>query len=184
MKEFKEGEEVIYAPMPNEVFVVKKVYFFYLILVNMNSEREIEASKSLVSKKPLTEPNFGRRVDDPPIFKVGDAVTYNGLNDRYFSIIKLSPDGATALLEGYHGEFEQGLSCIWLPCHELTHIRDVAFIPQHQRPPRGLIPRKYVDENRLVSIDDAVSRYIEAGYPIPAEWVEERNEILLRLGGK
>lgn len=198
--EFRKGDLVSVVTMPGTTCTVKKDKGLYLILTGP-FRGKYKVAKSLVKKIENGEPKSGRaEINEPscegghsitlkqpnptPIFQQGDSVTYNGLTDRYFSIIKLSPDGVTALLEGYHGEFEQGLSCIWLPCHELTHIKDVAFIPQHQRPPKGLIPRKQFEEIRLESIDDAITRYIETGYSIPTGWVEERNEILLRLGGK
>lgn len=46
-----------------------------------------------------------------------------------------------------------------------------------KKPPLGLMPRKLWDEKRADEIRAAIERYNEAGAVIPAEWVEEYNEI-------
>lgn len=47
-------------------------------------------------------------------------------------------------------------------------------------PPLGLRPRRIAEEARAYEINQAISRYLKAGYPIPPEWVEERTELLAR----
>lgn len=45
-------------------------------------------------------------------------------------------------------------------------------------PPLGLKPRFIVAEMRLDEINQAITRMLEGTYPIPVEWVQERNEII------
>lgn len=59
------------------------------------------------------------------------------------------------------------------------------------KPPLGLIPRHIWEQERLTAIKEAVARYIEAGKPIPAQWIVEYYELpgkekepLLATGGK
>jgi len=46
------------------------------------------------------------------------------------------------------------------------------------RPPLGLKPRKFVIEERLKEIEEAISRYLKAVKQIPIEWLNEYNELL------
>lgn len=46
-----------------------------------------------------------------------------------------------------------------------------------QKPPLGLRPRFIVAEHRVREIDEAIQRYAEAGWDIPAAWVEERADL-------
>ena len=52
-----------------------------------------------------------------------------------------------------------------------------AMEKNNEKPPLGLTPRKLWDEKRTDEIRAAIERYNEAGAVIPAEWVEEYNEI-------
>lgn len=45
------------------------------------------------------------------------------------------------------------------------------------KPPIGIMPRKMWDKQRQKDLADAMFRYLEAGMKIPAEWIEEYNEI-------
>ena len=47
----------------------------------------------------------------------------------------------------------------------------------NKKPPLGLMPRKLWDEKRADEIRAAIERYQEAGVVIPAEWIEEYDEI-------
>lgn len=49
------------------------------------------------------------------------------------------------------------------------------------KPPLGVMPRKMWDKQRQKDLADAMVRYLEAGMKIPAEWIEEYNEISDRL---
>ena len=49
------------------------------------------------------------------------------------------------------------------------------------KPPIGITPRWLLDEERAIEIKQAITRYNEADYPIPIEWVQELNEIYERL---
>ena len=49
------------------------------------------------------------------------------------------------------------------------------------KPPIGLTPRYIKDEERIREIALAVSRFLDAKKEIPAEWIEEWNEILARI---
>ena len=46
-------------------------------------------------------------------------------------------------------------------------------------PPVGLQPRVLFYEDRLKDIKEAIERRLEAGYPIPVDWVIEYNELTL-----
>lgn len=48
-------------------------------------------------------------------------------------------------------------------------------------PPLGLIPKWIRDEERLREVDAAMLRYAIAEEPIPTEWREERDELVVRL---
>ena len=45
------------------------------------------------------------------------------------------------------------------------------------KPPIGVMPRDMWDRERQKDLADAMARYLEAGMKIPAEWIEEYNEI-------
>lgn len=45
------------------------------------------------------------------------------------------------------------------------------------KPPLGVTPREIWDKQRQKDLADAMVRYLEAGMKIPAEWIEEYNEI-------
>jgi hypothetical protein len=53
---------------------------------------------------------------------------------------------------------------------------------QINRPPLGLIPKKYYYEQlknqRLKEVCEAITRYYNAGLHINIEWVEEYNELI------
>ena len=49
------------------------------------------------------------------------------------------------------------------------------------KPPLGITPRWLLDEEREAEIWRAITRYTEAGYPIPMEWYQELDEIRERL---
>ncbi|WP_449600328.1 hypothetical protein [Paenibacillus sp. Marseille-Q9583] len=48
------------------------------------------------------------------------------------------------------------------------------------KPPLGLRPRYIAELQREVEIVDAVKRYMDAGYPVPTEWMAEYNELAKR----
>lgn len=47
-----------------------------------------------------------------------------------------------------------------------------------QKPPIGLRPRRIAVASRIQEIDEAIQRYIDAGYAFPDHWTDERNELL------
>ena len=49
------------------------------------------------------------------------------------------------------------------------------------KPPLGVMPRERWERSRQKDLTDAMFRYLEAGMKIPAEWIEEYNEISDRL---
>jgi hypothetical protein len=51
-----------------------------------------------------------------------------------------------------------------------------------QQPPIGIMPRYIWDEIRLRELAAAISRYVAVYRPVPAEWIEEYNELLKRNG--
>lgn len=48
------------------------------------------------------------------------------------------------------------------------------------KPPLGLRPRHIAEAQRMDEIKDAVRRYMDAGLPLPAEWIAEYNELATR----
>jgi predicted amino acid dehydrogenase len=50
-----------------------------------------------------------------------------------------------------------------------------------EKPPLGLKPRKFVDEDRLREVQGAMDRYYYANKPMPLEWITEYNELVERL---
>lgn len=48
------------------------------------------------------------------------------------------------------------------------------------KPPLGLKPRYIAEVQREVEIVNAVKRYMDAGYPLPDEWIAEYNELAKR----
>jgi hypothetical protein len=45
------------------------------------------------------------------------------------------------------------------------------------RPPLGVMPEKIWKSKRMQDLYDAILRYMQAGYPIPEEWVKEYNKL-------
>ncbi len=50
-----------------------------------------------------------------------------------------------------------------------------------KKPPVGLRPKWIMQEKRLIEIQEAMRRYIEANMIIPAEWTEEYNELVVEI---
>lgn len=50
-----------------------------------------------------------------------------------------------------------------------------------ERPPLGLRPKYIHTKCRISEIGAAIERYMEAGYPIPVEWMTEYNELIKKL---
>lgn len=46
------------------------------------------------------------------------------------------------------------------------------------RPPLGVRPKFAWQIDRLEEIEEAIDRFMAAGYPIPLEWMDERNELV------
>lgn len=46
------------------------------------------------------------------------------------------------------------------------------------KPPLGLIPKKFKQQERFLEVCGAISRYYNAGIKIPIEWIEEYNELV------
>lgn len=53
-----------------------------------------------------------------------------------------------------------------------------------ERYPLGIKPRWVHDEERLAEIQRAIGRYQATGNPVPAEWIEENNELFARLNAR
>lgn len=50
------------------------------------------------------------------------------------------------------------------------------------KPPLGAMPRKLHEELRMRDLSSAISRFIIDNQPINIEWVEEYNELVVKLG--
>jgi hypothetical protein len=44
-----------------------------------------------------------------------------------------------------------------------------------EKPPLGLRPKHIANESRMVEIQEAVQRYMNARTPVPVEWIQEYN---------
>ena len=43
----------------------------------------------------------------------------------------------------------------------------------NEKPPLGIVPRYVIDEQRAREIISGILRFIDAGSPVPREWLEE-----------
>ena len=50
-----------------------------------------------------------------------------------------------------------------------------------EKPPLGLIPKRFHISNRIIEITNAMIRYSEAKKEIPHEWLQEYNELCASL---
>lgn len=57
-----------------------------------------------------------------------------------------------------------------------------ASSPELSKPPLGCRPRWIAEESRLSEVASAVSRYLDAGKPVPTEWVEEMIDHIGNMG--
>lgn len=53
-----------------------------------------------------------------------------------------------------------------------------------KKPPLGLMPKKYYEEQRFYEVCSVIARYYEAGLEIRIEWVEEYNEFIKKKKDK
>jgi hypothetical protein len=51
-------------------------------------------------------------------------------------------------------------------------------ILQNDKPPLGLMPKRFVQKVRFIEICEAIRRYYMASKKIPLEWIEEYNELV------
>lgn len=50
-----------------------------------------------------------------------------------------------------------------------------------KKPPIGLMPKYLHDEKRFIDVCAAICRYYDEGCQIPIEWIEEYNELILKV---
>jgi len=50
-----------------------------------------------------------------------------------------------------------------------------------EKPPIGLIPKSINDQKRYHEVCEAITRYYNASLQIPIEWIEEYNELVLKV---
>lgn len=50
-----------------------------------------------------------------------------------------------------------------------------------RKPPIGLIPKYMWEEQRFNDVCQAILRYSKEGFHIPIEWIEEYNELVLKI---
>lgn len=53
--------------------------------------------------------------------------------------------------------------------------------PMLPKPPLGLKPKRIHDAERVMEIDEAITRYLIAGADVPDEWMRERHDLLTSL---
>lgn len=46
------------------------------------------------------------------------------------------------------------------------------------KPPLGLVPKKFRQQERFIEVCEAISRYWHANMKIPVKWIEEYNELI------
>ncbi len=46
-----------------------------------------------------------------------------------------------------------------------------------RKPPLGIMPRDIWDEDRMLNLLAAMARYIEEGFKVPPEWIDELNDL-------
>lgn len=51
------------------------------------------------------------------------------------------------------------------------------------KPPIGIKPRWVWERERLVALEEAIQRYVMAGFTVPPEWFEEFVELKRKLEG-
>ena len=49
-----------------------------------------------------------------------------------------------------------------------------------EKPPIGIKPRKFVEEERLSDLANVISRYAEKKLAIPCAWIQEYNELVMK----
>ena len=69
-----------------------------------------------------------------------------------------------------HGSVSPTLGQLVKAAHEAGAKVTCSLVP---KPPLGLRPRWLAEEQRLVEVAAAADRYLEAGTPVPASWVDE-----------
>lgn len=63
----------------------------------------------------------------------------------------------------------------WLPEGKLTGGGGIVTI---RKPPIGIIPRKFHEENRITALMETINRYLSDGRMIPEEWHNELNDLM------
>lgn len=58
------------------------------------------------------------------------------------------------------------------------HLVVPGAVKSPSKPPIGVIPRKFHEENRITALTEAINRYLSDGRLLPEEWVDELNELL------
>lgn len=48
------------------------------------------------------------------------------------------------------------------------------------KPPIGLVPKYMHDQERLIEVLRAILRYVEAGFSISDDWIQECNDLLIK----
>lgn len=71
----------------------------------------------------------------------------------------------------------------WLHCKHknLSKCEGCSYkyrIETVKKPPIGIEPKYVHDKKRLMELCCAITRYLQAGFAVPLEWVEEYNQLL------
>lgn len=64
--------------------------------------------------------------------------------------------------------------------NSIKGLENCTFLPFKKctKPPIGVIPKQLHDLYKVSELKNAIKRYIDAGFAIPIEWVEEYNLLL------
>ena len=95
---------------------------------------------------------------------IGYKEDFNKLKARYEGVI------SATTMASFSELFEEMLAHIKLVCPE--HIQVSIGI---KKPPIGVMPKRLWVESRKEELKGAINRYLEAGFEIPKEWVDEFN---------
>ncbi len=67
-------------------------------------------------------------------------------------------------------EYPEGITTV-------EFVSDLPDLPEIKKPPHGVMPRNTWEEDRQLNLLAAMARYVEEGFKIPPEWIDELNDL-------
>lgn len=136
-------------------------------LCEIEEEEEENHEKPLISREKILEKRCERYRET-----IRSHVNVEDMVDELLKEGKLSPNDARYLFELEEVDTAKGL--IGYP-EVFTADPDRTV---KKKPPLGIMPRWIWERKRCREIAEAICRYTYAGKSIPAEWIEEYNELV------